>query len=311
MLLMRNVLPLRNNAGHVCFRLGIATVLRNISAWRFFFRAGLDCCVSLRQKLLKSIGFFGLSARIFGLAGPALADRIKNPTAVFAGLDKITGRIITFEVAIDETVQFGTLQVTPKICYTRPPTEAPQTDAFVEVVELTSTKEFNKLFSGWMFAASPGLHGVEHAVYDVWLTDCKGGKDVIVTPTDAALQPQDPQLPVPNVNPVPAPAQKKKKTDLPVASDPSGLAAPSTPAPAPAAPNNGPIKVGPAPGARLPANTVITLPASPAATPNARTDEGGLLPPADIPNGTRAKPRKIIPVDPFADPNVTPQVPAR
>jgi hypothetical protein len=26
-----------------------------------------------------------------------------------------------------------------------------------------------------MFAASPGLHGVEHPIYDVWLTDCKGG----------------------------------------------------------------------------------------------------------------------------------------
>jgi hypothetical protein len=25
-----------------------------------------------------------------------------------------------------------------------------------------------------MFAASPGLHGVEHPIYDIWLTDCKG-----------------------------------------------------------------------------------------------------------------------------------------
>jgi hypothetical protein len=24
-----------------------------------------------------------------------------------------------------------------------------------------------------MFAASPGLHAVEHPVYDVWLTDCR------------------------------------------------------------------------------------------------------------------------------------------
>ena len=31
-----------------------------------------------------------------------------------------------------------------------------------------------------MYAASPGLHGVEHPIYDIWLTDCKGGKDVIV-----------------------------------------------------------------------------------------------------------------------------------
>ena len=50
-------------------------------------------------------------------ATPAHADKYKRPTAVFAGLDKITGRIISFEVAIDETVQFGSLQITPRVCY--------------------------------------------------------------------------------------------------------------------------------------------------------------------------------------------------
>src|SRR6185437_13051437 len=47
-------------------------------------------------------------------------QRIGNPTAVFSGLDKITGRIISFDVAINETVQFGALQVTPRACYSRP-----------------------------------------------------------------------------------------------------------------------------------------------------------------------------------------------
>ena len=47
------------------------------------------------------------------LSAPARADMIKNPTAVFAGLDKITGRIISFEVGIDETVQFDSLPPKP------------------------------------------------------------------------------------------------------------------------------------------------------------------------------------------------------
>jgi hypothetical protein len=106
-------------------------------------------------------------------------QRINNPTAVFSGLDKITGRIISFDVAIDETVQFGALQVTPKVCYTRPPTETPQTTSFVEVDEVTLSGEVRRIYSGWMFAASPGLSGVEHAVYDVWLTDCKQTAPVI------------------------------------------------------------------------------------------------------------------------------------
>ncbi len=103
-------------------------------------------------------------------------QRIANPTAVFSGLDKITGRIISFDVAINETVQFGALQVTPRVCYSRPPTETPNTDAFVQVDEVTLKGEIKRIFSGWMFAASPGLHAVEHPIYDVWLTDCKGGE---------------------------------------------------------------------------------------------------------------------------------------
>ncbi|MEJ0013347.1 MAG: DUF2155 domain-containing protein [Bauldia sp.] len=111
-------------------------------------------------------------------AGPAAADKVSNPVAVFAGLDKITGRIIGFDVYMDETVQFGALQVTPRVCYNRPPTEEPQTDAFVEVDEIGLNRKVKRIFTGWMFAASPGLHAVDNAVYDVWLTDCKMKSDV-------------------------------------------------------------------------------------------------------------------------------------
>jgi hypothetical protein len=124
-------------------------------------------------------------------------QRIANPTAVFSGLDKITGRIISFEVAINETVQFGALQVTPRVCYSRPPTETPNTDGFVEVDEVTLQGEIKRIFTGWMFAASPGLHAVEHPIYDVWLTNCKGGQNpsVAEVPADAPPKPARPQQP--------------------------------------------------------------------------------------------------------------------
>ena len=105
-------------------------------------------------------------------------ERIENPVAHFAGLDKVTGRIFSFDVKIDETVQFGALQVTPRVCYTRPPTEQPETVAFVEVDEITLQNEQRRIFTGWMFAASPGLHAVEHPIYDVWVTDCTGGERI-------------------------------------------------------------------------------------------------------------------------------------
>lgn len=103
-------------------------------------------------------------------------QKVPNPTAVFSGLDKITGRITTFEVGLNETVQFGALRVRPRACYTRLPTDAPNTTGFVEVDEVTLQGEVKGLFRGWMFASSPGLHGVEHPIYDVWLTACKGAQ---------------------------------------------------------------------------------------------------------------------------------------
>jgi hypothetical protein len=105
-------------------------------------------------------------------------QRIKNPIAEFAGIDKITGRIITFDVYVDETVQFGALQVTPRVCYSRPENEEPKTDSFVEVDEITLDRKIRRIFTGWMFAESPGLNAVEHAVYDVWLKACKQKSDV-------------------------------------------------------------------------------------------------------------------------------------
>jgi hypothetical protein len=142
-----------------------------------------------------------LALALSALATGAVAAPINNPVAEFTGLDKITGRTITFDVAVDETVQFGALQVTPRICHTRPPTEPAQTTAFVEVDEITLANKIQRLFTGWMFAASPGLHAIEHPVYDVWLIDCKlqmGAAPEAQVPAPAE---PDAELPTPDVAP--------------------------------------------------------------------------------------------------------------
>jgi hypothetical protein len=147
-------------------------------------------------------------------------QKIENTRAVFAGLDKITGRIISFDSAVGETVQFGALRVTARICYTRPPTEATNTDAFVEVDEVTLQGEIKRIFNGWMFAASPGLHGVEHPIYDVWLTDCSAPTRVaepVVQPTPAAAAPAPPPRP-----PAPKPKPPRAQPPPPIAPAPAG-----------------------------------------------------------------------------------------
>ncbi|MBB3389438.1 hypothetical protein FHT82_002178 [Rhizobium sp. BK275] len=141
--------------------------------------------LSLRNMVLPAAGtvsLLALSAAL--LSTPAQAARIDNPVAVFSGLDKITGRITTFDVYVNETVQFGALQVTPKACYSRDQSEAQKIDGFVEVDEITLDRKIRRIFTGWMFADSPGLNAVEHPIYDVWLKDCKQNSDV--PPPDSA-----------------------------------------------------------------------------------------------------------------------------
>ncbi|MCC2103688.1 MAG: DUF2155 domain-containing protein, partial [Hyphomicrobiales bacterium] len=174
--------------------------------------------------------------------------------------DKITGRIIAFDVAIDETVQFGSLQITPRVCYTRPATEAPQTDGFVEVDELLEDKKFKRIFSGWMFAASPGLHGVEHPVYDVWLTDCKGDGELLKTPVEARKDeapPPNADVVSPGVEPKPKTSKRKVEPKAPPVVQPDiGETLPPLEAPPPRrAPNrwfnnNTTVPVGPDPAGR-------------------------------------------------------------
>ncbi len=141
---------------------------------------------------------------------PAVADRIIHPTAIFSGLDKITGRIISFEVATNETVQFGSLQITERACYTRPATEAPQTTTFAQVDEIDAKKQYKRIFSGWMFAASPGLNGIEHPVYDIWLTDCKGGTEVQKAPETASAEPEPPPI---NADQAVKPEKKRRRAE--------------------------------------------------------------------------------------------------
>lgn len=110
---------------------------------------------------------------------PALAQPIANPVATFAGLDKITGRITRFDVYIDETVLFGALEITPRACYDRPATDTLQrTSAFLEVDQRSLDGTSRRIFTGWMFADSPALNAVDHAVYDVWLVECKTSTNV-------------------------------------------------------------------------------------------------------------------------------------
>jgi len=146
-----------------------------------------------------------LAALLVGMGHctPATAQRIENSVAVFAALDKVTAKISKLEVPLNQTATFGSLKVTPRVCYTRAPTEPPKTTTFVEVDEKLLDGKEKRIFTGWMFADSPGLNAVEHPVFDVWLTDC-------AQPRASAQRPSQPGSPpgtVPGIGPEPSPAE--------------------------------------------------------------------------------------------------------
>jgi hypothetical protein len=121
--------------------------------------------------------------------------------AILRGLNKVTGRAIEIKVPAGVPVRFGHLSITVRYCYTVPPEQPPETSAFLQIDDLTSGKA-QRVFSGWMFASTPALNGLENPVYDVWVVTCKTDQPEVppqgaesteqaAPPTDGANPPPD------------------------------------------------------------------------------------------------------------------------
>lgn len=104
--------------------------------------------------------------------GPALAQQ-QAAQAVLQTLDKITARVSTLTVPVGNKAWFGTLEIFVDTCQKRPPEETPESAAFLRIIDHRPEQEPVPVYSGWMFASSPALHPLEHAVYDVVVLDCK------------------------------------------------------------------------------------------------------------------------------------------
>ncbi|MCK5424590.1 MAG: DUF2155 domain-containing protein [Emcibacter sp.] len=126
---------------------------------------------------LKSLTFLSLllllSTPVIAQQNDAFSVEEDISVVTLAALDKITTQLSTIEILQDQTVRFGTLDITLRYCRTNPPEEAPESVAFLEITDIGQNNQDVKVFSGWMFASSPALSPLEHPVYDVWVKDCK------------------------------------------------------------------------------------------------------------------------------------------
>ena len=104
---------------------------------------------------------------------PEAGQETSKNRVVLRTLDKITARITEFDLAIGEELRFGTLAIVARYCRTTPPIEPPETYAFLEIDDVKRGGTRDRVFEGWMVASSPALNALEHAVYDVWVINCR------------------------------------------------------------------------------------------------------------------------------------------
>lgn len=97
-----------------------------------------------------------------------MAERV----ATVVALDKRTSAVGTWQMKPGDVARFGPLTIRLRACEAAAPWERPEAGGFVQVDEALKKGGARRLYSGWLFARSPGLSAVEDPVYDVWVKAC-------------------------------------------------------------------------------------------------------------------------------------------
>ena len=104
---------------------------------------------------------------------PIKAEPIIGQTVVFQILDKITTKVTSFEVDVNNNVLFESLNIEIYACHTNPPEEIPENFVLLKVFDNINLENSKLIYQGWMISSSPAATPLEHPIYDLWLKDCK------------------------------------------------------------------------------------------------------------------------------------------
>ena len=125
-------------------------------------------------RLISLLNIIIIANQTIAVKNSVASNWIVAQSAELQLLDKITARISTTIVPVGGGAEFGTLELRVHYCAYRPPEETPENAAFIIIYDngYGDRKLQQALFSGWMFASSPAISGLEHPVYDVTLLSC-------------------------------------------------------------------------------------------------------------------------------------------
>jgi hypothetical protein len=152
-------------------------------------------------------------ATIEGEIGTPMAERV----ATLGLLNKRNNLSQDVELKPGEQKRIGDVILRLSACERTAPWEnPPETGAFVQIIVnqrigTSQEREWQRVFSGWLFKNSPSLNVVESAVYDVWVKDC-----AMSFPGEETSLPQAAASPAPRAaaapSPTPEPAAPSNET---------------------------------------------------------------------------------------------------
>jgi hypothetical protein len=106
--------------------------------------------------------------------------RARYDVAIIEALDKVTAENLVFEAPVGKPVRYKGLIFTVRACERSTPEEAVEDSIAYLTIDSQPRAEADRpspparqVFKGWMYASSPGLHPLEHPVYDAWVISCR------------------------------------------------------------------------------------------------------------------------------------------
>jgi len=114
-------------------------------------------------------------------AKPAVPTRrARYDIAVLHALDKVTAESMEFEAPVGKPIRYKGLIFTVRACERTTAEEATEDSIAYLTIDSQPRAEpgmppppSRQVFKGWMYASSPGLHPLEHPVYDAWVISCR------------------------------------------------------------------------------------------------------------------------------------------
>ena len=98
---------------------------------------------------------------------------LRSSQAILIGLDKITAKSSELVVNLNESIQFGRLEIRILKCGKVKMNDKTDSVAYMQVKDLTkSQNEQVFIFNGWTFSSNPSLTPFDHAIYDIKLLNC-------------------------------------------------------------------------------------------------------------------------------------------